>query len=198
MAVSLGFFMPQGAEISSSGIGFFGSGGFSQSVAVSEYAGTSFVTNSSASLQGPQLNNIRYTTANSGLLNGTTLLNLRSIPNYQSTFEVKVTSDTAISVQNGRLYVTERSSATGLAAGVVTQVAQISHSGVAQDNTGNGSTAWASINGTGNYLALGNSPGISGLSSGSAVSHSWYIAMSQSPSSVGSKTSTCRVSVEYF
>lgn len=198
MAVSVTFNIPQGASLSNSGIGFFGSGSFGQSVAVSEYAGSAYATNSAGSLQGPQLNNFKYVTANSGLLNGSTLLNLRSLPNFQSTFEIRVTSDDSISVQNARLYVTERASSTGVAAGVVTQVAEIHHTGVSQSADGVGNVAWTSAIGSGTYLSLGNSPGISGLSSGAALGHSWYIAMSQSPSSVGSKLSTCRATLEYL
>lgn len=198
MAVTVSFNIPNGADISSSGIGAFGSGGFGYSVPVSEYQGSTYVTNSSASLQGPALSNVKYIHANSGLVAGSTTLNLRAIPNSQSTFEIRVTSDTAISLQNSRLYVTERTSTTGVPAGMTTQVAEIDHTGAAQDNVGLGNTSWASVAGSGNYLALGDSPGPSGWGSGQSVLHSYYIAMSISPNSVGSKTATARFQTEYF
>lgn len=198
MAVSVGFFIPNGAEISSSGVGAFGSGGFGVSVPVGEYQGSTYVTNSAASLQGPALSNVKYVHANSGLVAGTTLLNLRAIPNSQSTFEIRITNDSAISLQNSRLYVTERTSTTGVPAGVTTQVAEIDHTGVAQDNVGLGNTAWTSAAGSGTYLALGNSPGPSGQSSGANTLHSYYIALSMSPNSVGSKTATARFQTEYL
>lgn len=200
MPVGVSFNIPNGAEISSSGLGFFGSGGFGISVPVSEYQGSTYVTNSSASLQGPATSNLKYVHANSGLLNGSTLLNLRAIPNNNATFEIRITGDVAIQLQNSRLYVTDRSSTTGLAAGVTIQVAELDHTGVANTNDGLGNTAWTSVNGTGagNFLSLGNSPGLSGAASGSSTSHSYYIAMSLSPNSVGSKTATARFQTEYF
>lgn len=198
MAVSVSFNNPNSFDISSSGIGAFGSGGFGVSVPVGEYQGSTYVTNSSASLQGPALNNIKYVHANSGLLNGSTLLNLRAIPNAQATFEIRVTSDATISLQNARLYVTERTSTTGMPAGMTTYVAEINHTGAAQDNTGSGNTAWSAIGGSGFYLGLGDSPGPSGWGSGANLLHSYYIAMSLSPNSIGSKTATARFQAEYF
>lgn len=200
MAISVSFNMPNGASISSSGIGMFGSGGFGLSVPVGEYQGSSYVTNSAGSLNGPALSNVKYVHANSGLVAGTTLLNLRAIPNSQSTFEIRIASDDSVQLQNSRLYVTERASTTGNAAGVTIQAAEIDHTGVAQDNTGLGNVSWTSINGTGagNFLSLGNSPGPSGSSSGSNTSHSYYIIMSLSPNSIGSKTATARFQTEYL
>jgi hypothetical protein len=179
-------------------VGFFGSGGFGQSVPVGEYAGTVYTTNSSASIQGPQLTNTKYVNSSSGLLGGATLLNLRSIPNSQSTFEIRIASDVAIQIQNARLYVTERTSTTGMPAGMTIQTAEVDHTGGSQDNTGLGNTTWAAIGGSGFYLALGNSPGPSGMTSGSNVLHSYYIVMSTSPNSVGSKTATARFQAEFF
>ena len=200
MAISVLFAIPNGASISSSGCGFFGSGSFGASVPVGEYQGSTYCTNSAGSLQGPALANVKYVHANSGLLNGSTLLNLRAIPNYQSTFEVRITSDDAVQLQNSRLYVTERASTTGNAAGVTIQVAEVDHTGLAQDNVGLGNVAWTSVNGTGagNFLSLGNSPGLSGGVSGSSVSHSYYVVMSLSPNSIGSKTATARFQTEYL
>jgi hypothetical protein len=198
MAVTVSFNNPNSFDITSSGVGAFGSGGFGVSVPVGEYQGSTYVTNSSASLQGPALNNIKYVTSASGLLNGSTLLNLRAIPNSQSTFEIRIASDVAIQIQNARLYVTERASTTGMPAGMTIQAAEIDHTGSNQVNDGLGNTSWAAIGGSGFYLALGNSPGPSGMTSGASVLHSYYIAMSLSPNSVGSKTATARFQAEFF
>lgn len=198
MAISVSFNIPNGASISSSGIGAFGSGGFGQSVSVGEYQGSTYVTNSAASLQGPALSNVKYVHDNSGLVAGTTLLNLRAIPNSQSTFEIRVTSDDAVSLQNSRVYVTERASTTGMPLYLSTKIAEIDHTGVVQLNEGLGSVAWSGVAGTGSYLSLGNSPGLSGGVSGSSTSHSYYIALSLSPSAVGSRTATLRFQCEYL
>ena len=198
MAISVSFNSPNGASISSSGVGMFGSGGFGQSVPVGEYQGSTYVTNSAGSLEGPALSNVKYIHDNSGLVGGSTTLNLRAIPNSQSTFEIRIASDSAVSLQNSRLYVTERASTTGIAAGVTIKIAEIDHTGVAQDNVGLGSVSWTGVAGSGTYLSLGNSPGLSGGVSGSATSHSYYIAMSLSPNSVGSKTATARFQTEYL
>lgn len=198
MAISVLFAIPNGASISSSGVGFFGSGGFGFSVPVGEFQGSTYCTNSAGSLQGPALSNVKYIHANSGLVAGSTILNLRAIPNNESTFEIRITSDDAVSLQNSRLYVTERASTTGMPAGMTIYAAEIDNTGTSQLNIGLGSVAWSGVAGTGAYLALGNSPGLSGAASGSSTSHSYYIALSCSPNSVGSKTATARFQTEYL
>lgn len=182
-----------------SGLGFFGTGGFGQSVAVGSYQDTTFITNGNGTTQGPQVNNVKYISANTGQLPGGTNVNLTSLPNYQSTLNVRFTHNSAVRVQNVYLYIYDRVSTSNPASGVTTAVANIIHPDTNQTATGSGNTTWQFPAGTGylilSQLANGNSfsPGMSGLGTGGGgttdTQHDFYVAMSASPNSIGSKTS---------
>ena len=56
------------ANLSGSGLGFYG-GGFGYSVEVGSWQDTTFITNSVGTLQGPQVNNVKYLNIGSGIVN---------------------------------------------------------------------------------------------------------------------------------
>lgn len=192
-----------------SGIGFYGTNAFGDAVSVGAYQRRTFVTNSNGTAQGPQCNNIFWTHANSGTLGqagGST--NLTSIPNDQSTLKIRFTHDTAVRTQNAKLYIYDRNFSSDFeqhpATGVTTQVCEIRHVDPVIGAGGSGYTAWATFlaTTTGTIAPLSASPGSGGLSpSGSSTQstlHDWFIALSATPNSIGSKTQYgLAVSTEY-
>jgi len=193
---AIGFFRASDSTpILSSGIGFFSSN-FGLSVNVGSYQDTTYVSDSAGSVQGIALGNIKWAHANSGYDNGT-LLNLLAIPNTDATLNIRFTHTSSVTLANARVWLTDRNTTTGIPATVTSKVAQIVHTGVSQVANGLGNASWSTLGGTG-YLSLTPSPG-SGLLAvtGANAQHDYFLAISQSPDSVGSKLSTLRFSCEY-
>ena len=191
MAESIDFYS-NNIAIGASGIGFFGSSGFGSSVAVGEYQSSTYITNSNGTVQGAEINNVKYVHPNSGL-SGASTLALRNIPNYKATLNVRFNADSAVKTQNAQIRIYDRSNVNNNASGVTTKVAEVVHPSTSEAGLlGSGSTAWSTLNGSGVTLSLAASPGTSGLSpSGSNTQdtrHDWYLALSASPDSIGSKT----------
>lgn len=186
-----------GASLGLSGIGFFGST-FGQSVNVGFYQDSTYETDSNGTSQGKTLSNVKWAHAQSGYVNGANLLNLLAIPNSDASLNIRFTHTSQVSLVNARVWITDRSSTTGIPAGVTTKVAQIIHTGVSQVSNGVGNASWSTMGGTG-FLSISTSPG-SGLLAvtGANAQHDWFLAISQSPDSVGSKLSTLRFQAEYL
>jgi hypothetical protein len=174
--------------LSTSGIGFYGDNGFGYAVTVGEYNGTTYITNSNGTNQGPACDNIEYIHPNSGIYHTGVAVHLRGIPNQYATLNVRLTDSSSVSTQNTYLYIYDRNNRDNGPSGVTCQVAELIHPWTTPSPTGSGSVSWVTGNGSSAYLTLSNSPGLSGLISGAAVQHDWYIALSASPTSVGSKT----------
>lgn len=210
MAISLNFYgavdfselINNGAG---SGLGFYGSDGFSASVPVSNWQGRTYITNAAGSNQGAECNNVKYLSSPSGILgqtsSGTPLLN---IPNAQSTLKISLESDSAVQVQNAKLRIYDRSDVDKAATGVTCAVAEIIHPSILQTVEGSGDSDWIFPEGSAVILDLGPSPGQDGLYNNGVggrtdTRHDWYVALSASPDSVGSKTQFgLYVSLEYF
>lgn len=203
MAAEFSFYAGENEAIqhlSGSGLGFYGSA-FGSSVAVGEYQTTTWITDSNGTSEGPQVDNIKWTHANSGSINGADSVDLRDVPNYLSTLNVRFTNDTSVDTQNTELRIYDRSNIDNDPSGVTCKVAEIIHPGLLQTGLeGLGDTAWISAHGSGLTVGLVASPGTSGLVPGSAdTQHDWYVALSASPNSIGSKTMFgLYVSAEYL
>jgi hypothetical protein len=183
------------ADLSGSGLGFYGDSGFGASVKVSFWQGRTFITNGSGTTQGPEVDNVKYLNVGSGILgqtgSGTHLL---AIPNYQATTQIRFTNDTAVKVQNAEFRIYDRSDVNKPASGVTTKVAELIHPSVTQVQNGSGDAVWFTPGGSGVVVPLAASPGVSGLYAGngsnslwSDTTHDWYLAISCSPDSIGSK-----------
>jgi hypothetical protein len=179
-------------DLAGSGLGFFGAGGFGASVQVGYWQGRTFITNGTGTTQGPEVNNVQYLNSGSGVLgqsgSGIPLLH---VPNYQATLNIRGLFDSAVKTQNVQLRIFDRVDPANPPSGVTTAVAEIVHPNPIQGTGGSGSSAW--VFPTGNtYLTLTASPGMSGQRPNGAnttdTQHDWYIALSASPNSVGSKT----------
>lgn len=178
-------------NILSSGIGFYGSSGFGSSVAVGAYQDETYITDSNGSINGGKAKNIKYYNTTSGYANSVSPRHLRTIANGLATLNVRFTHTTGVKTQNARLRIYDRTSIANPASGVTTKVAELIHPANNESLVGSGSNAWETPAGTG-YMSLAASPGTSGLSpSGSNTvdaRHDWYLAISASPDSIGSKT----------
>lgn len=190
-----------------SGLGFYSSDGFGGSVLVGAYQGRTFITNGAGTSQGPEGNNIKYLDTQSGIIGQVgTGVHIKCIPNYQATLEVRFTHTSAVKTQNNKLYIYDRSNINNNPSGVVCQTAEVIHPTTTQTYNGSGDTMWQNTFGSGSILSLCPSPGVSGLYAGNGAdgnwsddSHSHYVAISASPSSVGSKTQFgLYVSMEYY
>lgn len=199
MAVTLQFLAGEGFaidNISGSGLGFYGDAGFAASVPVSSWQGRSFITSANGTTQGAETDNVKYLNTSSGILGQTgSGVHIKNIPNYLASLQLRVLSDTAIQVTNGRLYGYDRVSILNAPSGVTLKAAELIHPSISQLVVGSGDDTWQTIAGTGSYLSLCPSPGPSGLFAGNgsnstmaATMHDWYVALSASPNSVGSKS----------
>lgn len=203
---ALGFYSGEDFDIydvSSSGLGFFGDG-FGVSLGVGVYNTRTFITNAAGTVEGPEVDNIKYTASNSGIIgqSGSSVL-LTQIPNYKATLNVRFTHSTAVKVSNTEFRIFDRSNINANASGVTCRVAEIIHPDTTQTNNGSGDSTWTIAGGSGAYLNLVDSPGPSGLSQSGIlttdVRHDWYVAISVSPDSVGSKTNFgAYISTEYL
>jgi hypothetical protein len=182
-------------DLSGSGLGFYGAANFGASVAVAAYQARTFITDATGALQGPEVNNVIYLNPGSGILGQAgSGIGLRAIPNWQSTLNIRFTNDTAVKTQNGYIMIFDRVNINNPASGVTTKAAQIIHPNIVQGPGGSGDTTWWTFNAaaTGLQMPLVASPGTSGFSPNGVgtidTQHDWYVALSASPDSVGSKT----------
>lgn len=189
------------ANLNGSGLGFYGSS-FGASVAVASYQDKTYITNSTGSIQGAEVWNTKYVHPNSGNLAGT-VVNLSGIPNYQASLNIQFSHTSAVKTQNAEFRIYDRSGINNPASGVTCKVAEIIHTNVAQDITGSGDGTWVgesinpqtstqTVGGSGIVVPLVASPGRSGFRPNGAnttdVYHDWYLCISASPDSIGSKT----------
>lgn len=192
----------EATNLGGSGIGFYGNG-FGASVEVGEYQDGTFITSSDGTAQGPQINNNKYTHDNSGSINGLTGINLLNFPNYLSTLNIRFEHGTPIKVQNAKFRVFDRVNINNNPSGVLCKVAEVIHPSETQTGlTGSGDSQWVTVQGSGSVLDLTDSPGTSGLSPSGAntedTRHDFYLAISASPNSVGSKSFAGSFSCEYL
>lgn len=179
-------------SLAGSGIGAYGAT-FGDSVPVGEYQTTSYITNGAGVVQGPQINNIKYLNTASGIVNSATSgIPLVSIPNYLATLNINFNHSSAVRTQNVKLYVYDRTSINNGPSGCIVKVYECVKPDTLQFPTGSGANVWSTPFGSSSVLDLTASPGTSGLrpNGASTVSdnHDWYVCISMSPSSIGSKT----------
>lgn len=189
-------------NLNGSGLGFY-LDAFGQSVAVASYQETTWVTDSTGTIQGPQLDNIKYVHPASGEINGAAAQNLLNMPNYLATLNIRFNHTSPIQTQNAQFRVYDRNNINNNPSGVTCKVAELIHPSLTQTGLlGSGDSSWITTFGSGSIVDLISSPGVSGLRPSGAstinVQHDWYLAISSSPNSVGSKTFAGYFSVEYL
>jgi len=177
------------------GLGFYGAS-FGASVQVGQYQDTTFITNGAGTIEGAQATNTKYLGNSSGVsIDGGSEVLLTAVPTSSGTLNVRFNNDTTVKTQNGELRIFDRIlPAVNGASGVTSQVAQLvlGGSGVSSSGTAQAThSGWLALAGTGTVMRLLNSPASGGLTpSGSDsrdIRHDWYVALSASPTSIGSK-----------
>lgn len=191
-------------NLAGSGLGFYGAS-FGSSVNIGSWQDGTWVTNSDGSIQGAQAHNVKWTHANSGSINGLTGINLLNMPNQLATLNIRFTNGTAVKTQNAKLRIYDRSNINNGPSGVTCRVAEIIHPSVTQTgNLGSGNSSWTTMSG-GVVLNMSFSPGISGLLAKPSTStntadtrHDYFVNITSSPNSVGSKLFALYFEVEYY
>lgn len=182
-------------NLAGSGLGFYG-GSFGASVQVGAWQQTTFITNAAGTAQGPAADNVKFHNAGSGIVGSATSgIALTAIPNISASLNVRMTHTSAVKTQNAQMLIFDRTLITLNASGVTTKVAELIHPTVAQLNDGSGDASWTTFVGTAgapSAKSLIASPGVSGLRPNGAGTtdsvHDWFLAMSASPDTIGSKT----------
>lgn len=179
-------------NLSGSGLGFYGSS-FGSSVAVGSYQDSTFITDGNGTIQGPQVHNTKWAHPNSGIVNGVGPWALNSIPNRLASLQISFNHSTAVKVQNAYFRIYDRSGINNAASGVTTKVAELIHPNPDQAAAaGSGDTSWLTPAGSSIRVPLADSPGLSGYSPNGSnttdMNHTWFLAISASPDSVGAKT----------
>lgn len=172
-----------------SGLGFYGSA-FGTSVRIGQYNTKTYITNSNGTVQGAEADNIKYVSPSSAIIGSTgSAVLLRAIPNYQATLNIRATDSTAFQTDNPVLRIYDRSNIDNGPSGVTCKVCEVVHTGLTQVVNGSGNTGWTTPSGSSVTLTLSGNPCRSGSFSGSTdTQHDWYVCLSCTPSSVGSKT----------
>lgn len=194
-------------NLAGSGLGFYGSSGFGASVAVGNWQGTTWITDSTGTIQNAQCHNTQYLNAQSGILDSATSgVPLLEIPNYMCPLNIQFTNGSAVNVQNAKVQVFDRVSIANSPSGVHQAIAEVVHPDTSQSNTGSGTKTWQvfSYLTPGSSMPLSASPGLSGIYGGTqnathaSTEHDWYLAMSASPDSIGAKGYGLYVYLEYL
>lgn len=191
-------------NLNGSGLGFYGAT-FGSSVNVGSWQDSTWITNSTGSTQGPQVDNIKWTHANSGSINGLSSVHLQNVPNQFATLNIRFTNGSAVRTQNAKLRIYDRTTITTGPSGVTCRAYEVIHPSTTQTgNLGSGTTSWTTM-GSGVVLNMAFSPGISGLlakpstaSTTADTRHDYFVALSSSPDSVGSKLFALYFEVEYY
>ena len=153
--MAITFEIIQNTDIGSSGLGFYGSGGFGTSVPLFTYQGSTFATSADGSVSGPEARNVKYLdntysgcqiSAGSGAL---TRLN-----SGRATLIINFAHTSAVKVQNAQLRIWDRTNINYPASGVITKVAEV------VNFNGTTYTGWTTNNGddftTGNVVGSGD------------------------------------------
>lgn len=158
------------------------------------FNGVSFITDSNGTSQGPQINNCTFLNSASGMLNSSTSgIHILNMPNYLATLNINFTHTSAVKTQNAKVYIYDRTSINNPASGVTTKAVELVHCSLDQAGyLGSGLGTWTTPTGSSVVMSLTASPGQSGTSINGVETtqnvHDWYVCLSQSPDSIGSKT----------
>ena len=204
---------------SSSGLAFFSAAGFGSPISIGAYNERTFISDSSGITVGAECDNIKFNTITGCMIGQSgSGLSLSSIPNYQATLNIKANFDTPVRTLNWRVAAYDGvaplapNPAPG-ATGVTTYLYECSHLSTVQSAIGSGGPGTPVVSGaqawyvfpagvTTSGMPLTASPGLSGMrpSGSSTVSnqHDVYLAISLTPTAVGSKSWALSTNLDYL
>lgn len=177
-------------------LGFFGPAGFGDPLSLNEFNGRTFVTDDDGSTEFAECDNCRRISSSNVVIGQTgTGIDIRNLPNYLATINLRFTHPQAVLVQNAQLIAV-------VPTGLDIYGAEIIHTSRLQTETGTGDTSWVAMGGSGQILNLVDSPATSGLSPFGPAStdtrHDWYIALSTTPTLPGDKQFSFQADLEYI
>jgi len=199
-----------------SGVGFYGDD-HGISVPIGSYQSSTFITNADGTNEGAQLHNSQWVNTSgvkADLLASKKLINM---PNYLAPLNIRFANSEAVMVQNCKLLIFDRNDIGQHASGVITTVYENRHphslwsvGSLDQHGTGSSDGNWDVYDSTGGgnpaYMIFTDSPGTSGTNTNTSdngltlgqlteegvthrsLRHDWYISLSASPTTIGSKT----------
>lgn len=193
------------ADEQGSGIGLFGAD-YGRSIVVGAWNERTFVTSSAGTGQGAENPNCRYLASGTVILGSAgSGIGLQYAPNSQATINIRVESDTDIQITSATLYGYDRVSVNNPPSGISLKAFELVHPSASQSVVGSGDTVWTTLLGSGATLSLAPSPGSGGLYAGNGSNsvrpdkcHDFYVGISASPSTVGSKQGALYLSLEYL
>lgn len=169
-------------------LGFFGAA-FGFSIQVGQFNNTCYVTTDNGSANHGQVPNLKYLNA-TGCYVASELVGteLREVDNGEATLRIRLNTDTNVATQNTSLRVFDRTSINNNPSGVAVYAAEI----IKPQPTvrGVGDSSWTQIYGSGSTLSLADQSTPSGV-------HTWYIAMTASPTTIGSKLFAIYMETEF-
>lgn len=214
MSAQIAFYAGQSFSLTTLGaygLGFYGDAGFGSSVAVGAWQGRTFQTSADGTYQGFEASNVKYVSPTGAILGQTgTPLSLNQIPNYESSINMRFSNDTPVRTQNAQLYIYDGVTPTNPPSGVTCAVYECTHTATSQTATGSGGPGTPVISGVQSWflatggapMAMTASPGTSGnRPSGSSTvdsQHDFFLALANSPNSIGSKNYALLFSLEYL
>lgn len=184
--------------ISPSGLGFFGENGFGDPVQKNQFNARTFVCNASGTTESFECNNNQWVST-TGVIHGQSGsgILLTELPNILATANFRFLHSSIVQTQSAKLFIFDGTyDGNGDAnrnndpSGLTAYCAEIRHTDPVQGDNGFGDTTWQDIKGS-SSLALISSPGTSGYRPNGSLTtdtrHDWYVAISPTPTTFGSK-----------
>ena len=187
-----------------SGLGFFGNGGFGYSIAVGNWNDKTYITDASGVQEGEEVNNLEYVDSTGCYFGGSGEYQvLTEIPNDKATLNLSFRHDTSVDVQNAEFRCYDGTNVDNSPSGIEVRAFEIIHPSSTYIDNGSGDVSWVALSGSTQTLDLADSPASGGFAafSGAEISdiqHDWFVGVSISPQSIGSKTAKLYFNLEYL
>ena len=195
---------------SGSGLGFYGSN-FGTSISVGNIQDTTFITNSVGTASGQGVSNTKADSADFTKVYhaafGASSVLLTRLQNKHAPINIRVEESSNIVLTNNKIYIYDRNVITNNPTGVSCYLAEVIrlNTEAFSGSNGKGDATWQLCSGSGATLSLTPSPGSGGIAAWADavnggtgdVRHDWYVAISASPTSIGSKLFALYYSGEY-
>jgi hypothetical protein len=188
-----------------SGLAFMGAN-WGTSLLVGAYNARTFIASSDGTSQGAEANNNQFVSSTGCVIGQSgSGIALTQVPNAQATLNIRFEYDSPVQVPTATLYAYDRTSIQNGPSGLLVKAFEAIHPNPAQVAGGSGDSVWTSIAGSGSTLSLAPSPGSGGLYAGNGsnstkqdAQHDYYVGISVSPTTVGSKLGALYISAEYL
>ena len=160
-------------------LGYFGAA-FGFSIKVGEYNNTCYVTTDNGSTNYGQVPNLKYAnTSGAYVASELVATELLEVDNSEATLRIRLTTDTNVQTQNTSFRAFDRTNINNNPSGVLVYAAEIKKP--SPTVRGSGDTYWTLIQGSGSTLSLEDQTTPSGT-------HTWYVALTATPTTIGAKT----------